>query len=197
MTLRMLGFVLHESMPEGVMPRQYRFWLLSLVMLTLFDSNSLVGNSLIGAQKLMAPADVEPLVGNWTLEPAKSGADSAERRVVTLGPGWMRVEIHRPSDDRPPTLIYNLDGSPNVSPFGAGTARTEIRRDADAIVTVALITINDRPVTVQERLKMSPAGEMVVAVTVRVEHGYEGVLAPLESRAPNLAETVKYFRRAP
>jgi len=171
------------------MPRQYRFWPLWLVMLVFIGS---AAN--IIAQTGIAPTDIEPLVGTWTLDADKS-ASAAERRIVTQGPGWLRVEIHRPGEDRPPTLIYNLDGSHNVSPFGSGTAKTEVRRDANTIVTVALITINDRPITVQERLQVTPTGELTVAVTVRVEHGYEGVLAPRETRAPNLSETVKYFRR--
>ena len=171
------------------MLRHYR---LSLVMLGFLSSGSI-----IGAQTVVARADLEPLVGAWTLDATKSGASEAERRLVTLGPGWMRVEMFRAGDDRPPTLIYNLDGSSNVSPFGSGTAKTELRQEPGAIVTVAIITINDRPVTVQERLQVSSAGEMTVAVTLRVEHGYQGVLAPLEKRAPNLAETIKYFRKDP
>ena len=47
----------------------------------------------------------------------------------------------------------------------------------------------------EERLKVAASGEMVAAVTVRVEHGYQGVLPPLETKAPNVAQTVKYFRK--
>jgi hypothetical protein len=60
------------------------------------------------------------LVGSWTLDEARtSGATEPERRVITAGEGWMRVEVYRPSDQRPPTLVYNLDGSRKVNPFGA------------------------------------------------------------------------------
>ena len=151
--------------------------------------------ALTGEQTGLAASDIEPLVGEWILDSAKSGVSDPERRVVTLGVGWVRVELHRPGDERPPTLIYMLDGSSNTTPFGAGTATTQIRRERAEIVTVTVITINDRPVTVEERLNVASSGEMVAAVTLRVEHGYQGVLAPLEKQAPNVAQNVKYFRR--
>jgi len=143
----------------------------------------------------LADSDIAPLVGEWTLDALKSGVSDPERRVITQGPGWMRVEMYRPGDDRPPTLIYRLDGSSNTTPFGAGTATTEMWRERAEIVTVAVITINERPVTVGERLTVAPSGELVAAVTLRVEHGYQGVLPPLETQAPNVAQSVKYFRR--
>ena len=70
------------------------------------------------AQKGLTAPDIAAFVGDWTLDLTKSGATDPERRVITNGPGWMRVEIHRPGDVRPPVLIYKLDGSPNVNPFG-------------------------------------------------------------------------------
>jgi hypothetical protein len=94
-------------------------------------------------------------------------------------------------------LIYNLDGSRNVNSFGPATATTEIRRDGNDVVTVTVFNIKDRPVTVEERLRLTPAGEMAVAVLVRVEHGYEGVRSPLEKRAPNVAEGSKFFQKVP
>ena len=59
-----------------------------------------------------------------------------------------------------------------------------------------MFTVNERPVTVQERLQITPAGDMTAAVLVRVEHGYQGVLPPLETQAGNVAQTLKYFRRS-
>ena len=152
--------------------------------------------TLAGEQGGLTPSDVEPLVGEWVLDSAKSGVVDPERRVVTVGAGWVRVEIFRPADERPPTLIYMLDGSSNTTPFGAGTATTQIRREGTEILTIAVITINERPVTVEERLSVASSGEMVAAVTLRVEHGYQGVLSPLEKQAPNVSQNVKYFRRA-
>ena len=151
----------------------------------------------VHAQNGVTAPDLAPFVGTWTLDVAKSGATSPERRIITLGPGWMRVEIHRPNDDNPPVLIYNLDGSTNVSPFGSGTATTEIRRDPNAIVTVTVFTVNDRPVTVHERLQITSTGDMTAAVLLRVEHGYQGALPALEKQSANVAETSKYFRRSP
>src|SRR5215204_250656 len=108
--------------------------------------------TLTGQQAGLTAADVEPLVGEWTLDAPKSGVSDPERRVITFGVGWVRVEIHRPGDERPPTLTYMLDGSSNTTPFGAGTATTQIRRERAEIITVTVITINERPVTVEERL---------------------------------------------
>jgi hypothetical protein len=162
-----------------------------LVLLGLLGGNV----PLAAGQGNLTARDVEPLVGEWILDASKSGVADPERRVITLGGGQLRVEMYRPDDDRPPTLIYKLDGSSSSTPFGAGTAKTEIRREGAELMTVAVITINERSVTVEERLNVAASGEMVAAVTVRVEHGYQGVLPPLETKAPNVAQTVKYFRK--
>ena len=163
-----------------------------LILGVLFSSPA------VEAQKALVASDVAPFVGSWTLDPVKTGgATEPERRVITAGPDSMRVEVHRPSDDRPPVLIYNLDGSRNVNSFGSGTATTEIRRDETGLVTVTVFTVNDRPVTVQERLRVNPEGELTAAVLLRIEHGYEGVLPALEKRPTNVSETMKYFRKSP
>ena len=127
----------------------------------------------------------------------KSGATDPERRVITHGPEWMRVEIHRPGDVRPPVLIYKLDGSPNVNPFGSGTATTEIRRDRNDIVTVTVFTMSDRPVTVQERLQITAAGDMTAAVLVRVEHGYQGCCLRWRSKLQTSQKHRTTFARLP
>ena len=170
---------------------QSQAWLLILIL------GVLCSGTRAHAQTEITAPDVAPFAGAWTLDLTRSGSTDAERRVITLGAGWMRVEIHRAGDERPPVLIYNLNGSSNVNPFGAGTATTELRRDKTGIVTVTVFTVNDRPVTVQESLQITPAGEMTVAVQVRVEHGYQGVLPTLEKQAPNVSVTSKYFRKAP
>ena len=164
-------------------------WLLILVV--LFGSGGL---SYARQQPLTAP-DVAGFAGQWTLDLSKSAATEPERRVITVNPVAMRVELHRPGDDRPPVLIYNLDGSRNVNPFGSGTATTEIRREGRDIITVTVFTVNDRPVTVQERLQVTGSTDMTAAVVVRVEHGYQGVRPALEKGAPNASETLKHFRK--
>src|SRR5690242_6728137 len=124
-------------------------------------------------------SDLEPFVGTWTLDASQSSAADPEWRAITLADQSIRIEIHRPEDDHPPALIYNLDGTRRTNPFGSGSAVTEIRRDQNDIVTSTVFTINERPVTVQERMKITPAGDLSTVVTVRVEHGYEGVSPPL------------------
>jgi hypothetical protein len=153
------------------------------------------GISYAQPQPLSAP-DIAGFAGQWTLDLSKSAATEPERRVITVGPNAMRVELHRPGDDRPPVLIYNLDGSRNVNPFGSGTATTEIRREGQEIITLTVFTVNDRPVTVQERLRITGPADMSAAVIVRVEHGYQGVRPALEKGAPNASETLKHFRKA-
>jgi hypothetical protein len=159
---------------------------------------SLGSGAVLQAQQpaLTAP-EVAGFAGQWTLDLSKSAATEPERRVITVEPGVLRVELHRPGDDRPPILIYQLDGSRHVNPFGSGTATTEIRREGQDIITLTVFTVNDRPVTVQERLQITGPADMTAAVGVRVEHGYQGVRPALEKGAPNASETVKHFRRTP
>jgi len=140
-------------------------------------------------------SDLEPFVGTWTLDASQSSAAEPEWRAITLGEQSLRIEIHRPDDDRPPALIYNLDGTRRTNPFGSGSAVTEIRRDQNDIVTSTVFTINERPVTVQERMTITPAGDLATVVTARVEHGYEGVSPPLTTQPPNVSEASRIFRK--
>ena len=149
------------------------------------------------AQKGLTAPDIAAFVGDWTLDLTKSGATDLERRIISHGPGWMRVEIHRPGDVRPPGPDIQTGRFAEREHIRVGTATTEIRRDRNDIVTVTVFTISDRPVTVQERLQITAAGDMTAAVLVRVEHGYQGVLPALEKQAPNVAETSNYFRKTP
>ena len=172
--------------------------LIPLLISTVLCSTVLCGTVVAQTQNALAERDVAPFVGSWTLDEVRTAASTEpERRVITVGPGWMRVEVHRPGDDHPPVLVYNLDGSRKVNAFGAGTATTEIRREGTDVVTVTVFTVNDRPVTVEERLTLSQSGELTAAVRLRIEHGYQGVLPPSEKRPPNVSETVKYFRKSP
>jgi hypothetical protein len=157
----------------------------------------IVFSSIVPARAMngLTRSDLEPFVGTWTLDASQSSAADPEWRQITLGDQSMRVEIHRPDDDRPPALVYNLDGTRRTNPFGAGSAVTEIRREQGDIVTSTVFTINERPVTVQERLKITAAGDLATVVIVRVEHGYQGVLPPLAIQPANVAQASKYFRR--
>jgi len=102
--------------------------------------------------------DVARLEGTWTLDIERSGVTESERRVVTLGPTWIRVTIHRAMDDHPPVLIYNLDGSKGLNPFGDGTATTALYREPTGLRTETVYTIHDRPTTVSEVFRLNAAG---------------------------------------
>src|SRR5678815_4188154 len=84
----------------------------------------------------VSAADLHPWEGAWVLDVARSGLTPAEseRRVMTVGPTWLRVDLHRPRDEQPAALIYNLDGSTNVNAFGSSTAVTKLSRDGEYVV---------------------------------------------------------------
>jgi hypothetical protein len=63
-------------------------------------------------------------------------------------------------------------------------------------VTVTVFKGNDGPVSVLVRLRFTGGGDLTVAVVLRIEHGYEGVVPPLEKRPANVSETVKYFHKS-
>ena len=142
-------------------------------------------------------ADLKVLEGTWILDVEKSGLTQAEaeRRVMSSGPAWLRIDLHRAADAQPVALIYNLDGSSNVNAFGAGTAITKLTREGEQIVLETVFTVNNQAVTLNERVPLVPGLNLPVETMLRVEHGYQGVLAPLEKQAPNVAQNVKYFRR--
>jgi len=142
--------------------------------------------------------DVARLEGTWTLDIERSGVTESERRVITLGPTWIRVTIHRAMDDHPPVLIYNLDGSKGLNPFGDGTATTALYREPTGLRTETVYTIHDRPTTVSEVFRLNAAGdELVVETTVRVEHGYQGVTSALDRVPPNVSQSTMIFRKTP
>jgi hypothetical protein len=152
------------------------------------------------AQSPVSAADVAAFEGTWVLDLVRSGLTSAdaERRVITTDPASMRIEVHRPRDVRPFTLIYKFDGSPTNAPFGEGTAVSQLRRDGQSLVAETVYTVKDQPVTVREFLPAAPNGAVLtIEVLVRVEHGYQGVQTPLESNPPNASKTTKFFQRQP
>jgi hypothetical protein len=150
------------------------------------------------AQPPPSANDLSRLEGTWTLDVARSGATEPERRVVSVGPTWIRVTLYRAGDDRPPVLIYNLDGSSGTNSFGQGTAATRLSRDEAGLRTETVYTVNDRPITVTEVLRLNAAGdELSIETVVRVEHGYQGVPPALDRGAPNVSRATKVFRRVP
>ena len=160
-----------------------------------------LGSDRVGyAQTPLSRADVAPFEGVWVLDVARSGLTdvAAERRVITSGPTSMRIEIHRAEDAYPISLIYKFDGSTTESPFGAGTAVSQLSREGTGLLLQTVFTINNQPITVHELLPSHPYGaELAVAVMLRVEHGYQGV-APASGRTtPNVSKTSKFFHRQP
>jgi hypothetical protein len=152
------------------------------------------------AQSTLSQADVAVYEGTWLLDPLRSGLTEAdaERRVITTGPTWMRVDIYRAQDAQPISLMYNFDGSPTANPFGTGTAVSKLRREAHGLVTETVFTVKDQPVTVHELLPVRPEGsDLAIAVTLRVEHGYQGTPPALARTAPNVSKGTKLFRKQP
>ena len=159
---------------------------------------ALVLVSRVGAQGPRPAADYSSLAGSWQLDTAGNSSISAERRVITLSPEWFRMEIHRAGDDRPPVLVYRFDGRDAVNPFGSGKATSRLLREGGAIVTETIYEIRNSPITVRETLSVTPAGsELTVNTTVRVEHGYEGVLPAGEKRSPNVSNSTTVFHKQP
>lgn len=144
-------------------------------------------------------ADVRFLEGGWVLDLERSGLTEAEaeRRVMTVGPSWLRVDLHRPRDPQPVALIYNLDGSSNVNAFGAGTAITTLTRDGEHVVLETIFTVNNQAVTLNERVPLVPGLDLPVDVMLRVEHGYQGVTTANARTPPNVSTVTKIFRKQP
>lgn len=167
----------------------------ALIVLTTVFLTDLKGQ----APGRVSISDVRALEGVWVVDIARSGLTEAdaERRVVTLGPAWIRVDVHRPASAGPAALIYNLDGSANVNAFGAGTAVTKLSRDGENVVLETVFTVNNQAVTLRERVPLVPGLDLPVDVTLRVEHGYQGVSNALSKSPPNVSNMTKIFRKQP
>jgi hypothetical protein len=145
-------------------------------------------------------ADVAAFEGTWVLDVERSGLTSAqaERRVITTGTNWMRIELHRSRDAYPVALIYNFDGSSTVNPFGGGTAESKLVREGEGFLLHTVFTVRDQPITVHELLPSRPDGaELVIDMMLRVEHGYQGVAPAAGRTPPNVAKAMKFFQRQP
>ena len=153
-----------------------------------------------GPPKPVSRSDVAAFEGAWILDPVRSGLTGAdaERRIITAGPTSMRVEIHRAEDAYPIALVYNFDGSPTESPFGAGRAVSTLAREGERLLLQTVFTIRDQPITVHELLPPRPDGaELAIAVMLRVEHGYQGVAPSAGRTPPNVSKTTKFFQKQP
>jgi hypothetical protein len=142
-------------------------------------------------------ADLKVLEGTWILDVEKSGLTQAEteRRVMSSGPAWLRVDLHRAADAQPVALIYNLDGSSNVNAFGAGTAITKLAREGEQIVLDTVFTVNNQAVTLHERVPLVPGLNLPIETMLRVEHGYQGVPTAGVRTPPNISNVKKIFTK--
>jgi hypothetical protein len=167
------------------------------LLLILFAA-ALGAHGQVVAQSQRAVADPAAFAGNWTLDLQRSELTDAERRTITPTADAIRVDIYRAVDDHPPRLVYKLDGSETVNPFGNTTASSRLRNDDQGLMLDTVYAVNGQAVTVQEVWTLNAdRSEMTVATVIRVEHGYEGVQPPLQSAPPNVSKTTKIFQRQP
>jgi hypothetical protein len=166
------------------------------------------GIAIIGILSASAPAgqvgpslsqrDVAAFVGTWVLDAGRSGQTetTTERRVITSDPTAMLMEIHRSEDASPIALVYKFDGSSTLKQFGSSTAESRLLREGAGLLLETVFTINKQPITVRELLPSSPPGaEMQVALTLRVEHGYQG--AASGGAPPNVSKAINVYNRQP
>ena len=149
-----------------------------------------------GGQERRPPADFARLAGTWDLDTAGNPSVPAERRVITVAPEWLRIEIRRAEDAHPPLLTYRFDRQETISAFGSGKATSRLRDEGGAVITETIFEIRDSPMTVRETFSLSADGaELTLTTTMRVEHGYEGVLPSGQTKPPNVSNTTRVFRR--
>jgi hypothetical protein len=148
----------------------------------------------------LSQPDVAPFVGTWVLDAGRSGLTetTTERRIITSEPTAMLMEIHRSEDASPITLVYRFDGSPTVKQFGSGTTESRLMREDAGLMLQTVFTINNQPITVNELLPPAPSGgEMHIALTLRVEHGYQGVAPAAGRTPPNASKATRVYTRQP
>ena len=155
-----------------------------------------IASRVLGAQAPVPVADFARFVGTWELDTSGNASTSPERRVITVSPEGMRIEIQRAEDARPPVLIYRFDGKDAVNAFGSGKATSRLLRESGTIVTETIYEIRESPMTMREVLSLNADGtEMSVTSTIRVEHGYQGRLPAGESKPPNVSTAITVFRK--
>ena len=124
--------------------------------------------------------------GTWKMDASRS--ESAAQGVpignvtvaITQSPG--EVVIETTQDTTVQKIRYLPAGS--VIADGSNSVGT-FRWEGSELVTDAAIHINNQAVTVTERRRLNAAGEMIVDVTLAVQHGYSaGPTSAVRSRTP-------------
>ena len=146
----------------------------------------------------IAASEFARLAGTWDLDTSGDASLPAERRIITVSPESLHVEIVRAEDARRPRLTYRFDGHDVVAEFGSGKATARLIRERVAVITETVYEINDSPLTIREILSVNADGtELTVNRTLRVEHGNEGPLAAGASKPPNVSNSVVVFVKRP
>ena len=152
-----------------------------------------LASSMLTAQGPVAP-EYARLAGTWDLDTSGDPSLPAERRIITVSPDSLRVEIVRSEDARPPRLTYRFDGRDSVAEFGSGKATARLVREPSLVVTETVYEINNSPITIRDILSVNGAGtELTVKSTLRVEHGYQGPIPAGVSKSPNVSSSVVVF----
>jgi len=155
-----------------------------------------LASGLVEAQAPFTPSELNRLAGTWELDTAGDPSVPAERRIITVSPDALRVEIVRAEDARPPRLTYRFDGQNTVAEFGSGKATGRLIRERSAVVTETVYEVNGSPITIRDILSLNADGsQLTVSTTLRVEHGYEGPLPPGATKASNVSNAVVVFVR--
>jgi hypothetical protein len=155
-----------------------------------------VASKVLCAQVPDSTTDFARLAGTWELDNSGDASLSAEQRIITVSPEWLRIEIRRSEDARPPLLTYRFDWQEAENAFGSGKATSRLVPERGAVITETIYEIRNSPITVRGIFSLNPDGtELIVNTTLRVEHGYEGVGAPGETKPPNVSTATRVFRR--
>ncbi len=153
-----------------------------------------LASGMLKAQGPITAPEFARLAGTWDLDTSGDPSLPAERRIITVSPESLHVEIVRAEDARPPRLTYRFDGQDAVAEFGSGKTTARLVRERVAVVTETVYEINASPLTVREILSVNADGtRLTVNRTVRVEHGYEGPLSAGTSKSPNVSNSVVVF----
>ncbi len=139
--------------------------------------------------------------GTWNMDLARSeaAAQGTPIKSVTVlirqTPGEVRVETTR--DGSTELVRYLLSAE---KPAGSQERVGLFKWDGQRLVTTLVVSINDRPITVQETRSLSASGtEMTVEINVAVEHGYQtgGSSVARSQSVSNASKGTNVFVKAP
>ena len=138
--------------------------------------------------------------GTWVMDSTRSeAAHQAEpiapaTVIISQTPTLLTIETRRGAVSQ--AVVYKLDGSQHVSAVGGGTATGRLQWDGGRLVTETIYEINGVPVTTHETRSLNAAGtEMEVAISVRVEHGYQWRGSNSVAGVPNYAKGKDVYLR--